>query len=475
MKRHIAICMARPAAPMLVSLLLLTACASSGPQKRVPDAAHLSALPSGIGADGVQAGAAPALWWRELGDADLEQLVQRAWHDNHDLRIAAARLDAAGEYAVAARASRWPSFELQAQGGRARASAIETHDGRSRVAEPVQWDALLSWELDLFGRVRQSIAVAQASVDEQAALRDDVRRLILAEVVYAYVELRGAQQLQASLREQLDNQAGTVRLVREREQAGRAAPAERMRAEAQMRLAGARLPSLATQERAARNRLATLTGQRLDASEIAALDRSAPLALPRALVTDEPARLLLRRPDLRAAERALAAAEAREGMALADRFPRVSLAALFGASGVAGDWTGGDNRRWQGGAALGLPLFDGGARRARVRAAGAEVEAARAGYEKVLAFALEDADNAISRWSQLRRRHAELEQAHELGQESARLARLRYQEGGESLLGVLEAERIALATQEELISAQRDLAIATARSYVAMAGGFDLP
>lgn len=474
MKRHSAIRMARPIAPMLASLLL-TACASSVPQKRVPDAAQLSALPSGAGADGLQAGAPPALWWRELGDARLEQLVQRAWRDNRDLRIAAARLDAAGEYAALARASRWPSLELQAQGGRARAAAIETNDGRSRVVEPAQWSALLSWELDLFGRVRQSIAAAQASADEQAALRDDVRRLILAEVVYAYVELRGAQQLQASLREQLDNQAGTVRLVREREQAGRAAPAERMRAEAQMRLAGARLPSLVAQERVARNRLATLTGQRLDAPEIAALDQPAPLVLPRALVTDEPARLLLRRPDLRAAERALAAAEAREGTALADRFPRISLAALFGASGVAGDWTGGENRRWQAGAVLGLPLLDGGARRARVRAAAAEVEAARAGYEKVLALALEDADNAISRWSQLRYRHAELEQAHQLGQESARLARLRYQEGGESLLGVLEAERIALATQDELVNARRDLAIATARSYVAMAGGFDLP
>lgn len=464
-------------AAALAAVLLLAGCAAGTPPAGtlMGSKASGSTLPSATGVPELQAGVPPALWWRELGDARLEKLVRCAWHENYDVRIAAARLAGASALATAAQGARWPSLDLQAQAGRARLAGVETSDGISRVVEPVQWAALLSWELDLFGRVRHSIDAARASADEQAAVRDEVRRLIVLEVVETYLALRGAQQLRASLQQQIDNQAGTVKLVRERESAGRAAPAERMRAEAQMRLASARLPALTARERAARNRLATLTGYRLDAPEMAALDQPAPLALPATLLTDEPARLLLRRPDVRAAERALAAAAARAGMAQSDRFPRISLGALFGASSGSGEWHGGETARWNAGAALALPLFDGGARRARVRAADADVLAARVAYDKVLAVALEETDTAISNWVQLRAGHAELTVAHRLAQESARLARMRYQEGAESLLGVLEAERIALAAQEELVSAHRDLAIATAHGYAAMAGGLDGP
>ncbi|AYM77179.1 TolC family protein [Janthinobacterium agaricidamnosum] len=466
----------RRAAPLLAAAMLaLAGCSAGTPTAtRALDPAQLSALPS-AGGPKLQAGAPPALWWQALGDASLEQLVKRAWQDNYDVRIAAARLASAREFAQAARGARLPAVDLDAQAGRARLAAIESRGGQPHIASPLQWSAVFSWELDLFGRVRHSITAAEASSDERAAVRDDVRRLILAQVVDAYLVLRGAQQMRASLQEQLSNQSGTLQLVRERESAGRAAPAERMRAEAQMRLASARLPSLNAEERLARNRLATLTGQRLDAPELAALDQPMPLTLPQTLLTDEPAHLLLRRPDVRAAERALAAASAREGAAIAERFPRISLGALFGASGVAGDWNGGDAARWQAGAAFSLPLFDGGTRRARARAAGAEVQAAQAGFDKALALALEEADSAIAQWVQLRNRQAELREAHRLAQESARLARVRYQEGAESLLGVLEAERIALAAQEQLVTAHRDVAIATARGYTAMAGGFDGP
>lgn len=458
-------------AALLAALGLLAGCAST-PAGIPADAAPRTALPS-ANDSAVQAGLPSALWWQQLGDAQLEQLVQRAWNNNYDVRIAAARLASANELAAAAAGAQWPSASLEAGGGRRRLAAVESSDGQPHIVNPVQWGAVFNWELDLFGRVRKSVEAARASAEERAALRDDVRRLMVAQVVDAYLSLRGAQQLRASLQEQLDNQEGTLKLVRERESAGRAAPAERMRSEAQMRLAAARLPSLVALERVARNRLATLTGQRIDAPELAALDQPAPLALPQSLVTDEPARLLLRRPDVRAAQQALAAAQAREGVAQADRFPRISLGALFGASGVSGDWNGGDAARWNAGLAFSLPLFDGGTRRARVRAASADVDAARAGFEKTLAVALEETDSAIAQWVQLRKRHEQLVVAHQLAGESARLARVRYQQGAESLLGVLEAERIVLATQEEVVTAQRDLAMATARSYVAMAGGFD--
>lgn len=460
--------------PALLSVLLLGACSGTAPYKApVMDADHLSTLPSAAAVEALQSGAPPSLWWTHLGDAQLEALVQSAWQNNYDLRAAVARLASAREQLQAAQGAHWPGISLEAGTSRTRLAAVESRSGTTAIVNPLQWQATLAWELDLFGRVRHSIEAAQASAEERSALRDDVRRLILAHVIEAYLELRGAQMLGASLQEQLDNQASTLKLVRERESAGSAAPAERMRFEAQFRLVSSRLPSLLAQERAARNRLATLTGQRLDAPQLALLDRPVALQLPQALVTDEPARLLLRRPDVRAAERALAAAAAREGIAQAELFPRISLAALLGNSGVAGDWLSGETSRWRAGAAFSWPLFDGGTRRARLRAAGADVQAARANFDKVVAVALEETDTAISNWVQLRKRNAELSTAHSLAQESARLARIRYQEGAESLLGVLEAERIALAAEEQVVIAKRDLNMATARCYVAMAGGFD--
>lgn len=459
---------------ILLCVSLLGACSTMTPYKApVIDADHVSSLPSAVMAEGLGAGAPPALWWTRLGDPQLAIMVQLAWQNNHDLRAAMARLDSAREQSQAARAARWPSVSLEGGTSHTRLAAIESRSGAPVIVSPLQLQALLNWELDLFGRVRHSIEAAQASVEERSALRDDVRRLILAQVVDAFLDLRGAQMLGASLQQQLDNQAGTLKLVRDRESAGSVAPAERMRFEAQLRLVKSRLPSLLAQERAARNRIATLTGQRLDAPQLALLDRPVMLQLPQALVTDEPLSLLRRRPDVNAAERALAVAAARVGIAHADLFPRISLSALFGSSGVAGDWSSDDAGRWRAGAAFSLPLLDGGARRAQLRAAGADVRAAQANFDRVVAVALEETDTAISTWVQLRRRCVELSIAHGLGQDSARMARIRYQEGAESLLVVLEAERIALAAEEQLVIAERDLAKATARSYVAMAGGFD--
>jgi multidrug efflux system outer membrane protein len=149
------------------------------------------------------------------------------------------------------------------------------------------------------------------------------------------------------------------------------------------------------------------------------------------------------------------------------------LLALLGTSGVAGDWLSSESVRGRVGAGAAWTLFDGGARRAQVRAAGAGIQAAQANFEKVVAVALEETDTAVWGWGQVRRRNAELTIAQGLGQESARLARIRYQEGAESLLGVLEAERTSLAIEEQLVMSKRDLAALTARCYIAMAGGFD--
>ncbi|MEI8170481.1 MAG: efflux transporter outer membrane subunit [Rhodoferax sp.] len=458
-----------------MTAILLGACSSTAPYQ-APDlqSDHLTTLPSASAVEALASDTSLALWWTQLGDEQLDALVQLAWKNNYDLRASVARLASSREQVQAAQGARLPGVTLGAEASHVRLAAVESRSGVASIADPVQWQASMAWELDLFGRVSHSIDAAQFSADERAALSDDVRRAILAQVVESYLELRGAQMLAANIRQQLDVQEETLTLIRARERAGSVAPAERIRYEGQLRLFGSRLPGLHAQERTARNRLATLTGQRLDAHMLAQLDRPVPLQLPKALVTDEPASLLLRRPDVRAAERAMAVAAAREGIAQADLFPRVSLLSMLGGAGIAGDWLGSEAGRWRLGAGFSLPLLDGGARRAQVRAAGADMQVASANFDKVVAVALEETDSALSNWAQTRKRNADLNTAHNLTQESARLTRIRYQEGAESLLGVLEADRAALAANEQVVLAQRDLALATARCYVAMAGGLDI-
>lgn len=448
-----------------------------GPDYRVPDvdeARSLKTWPSREGAEAVMPQGLPsATWWRDFGDAQLDALIAQAWTDNRDLRIAMARLQIVTEQAQVAQSARWPAVGLDASASRERLSASDSPTGQAAIINPVRWSALFNWELDLFGRVRRNLEAAQASVDESAALRDDVRRVILAQLVAAYLDLRGAQWQSTCLQEQLDNQSKTLQLVRDRESAGSASAAERIRFEAQLSLVSSRLPTYRARERAARNRLATLTGWRLDAPQLLALERPVLLTLPDHVLTDEPAGLLRRRPDIRAAERALAAATAREGVATASLFPTVSMAALLGLSGTAGNWRGEEARTWRAGGNVAWSLFDAGALQAQVRAAGADVKAALATYEKAILTALEETDTALSDWRALQDRTLHLSTAYALAGESARLARIRYQDGAESLLGVLDAERTELSAREQLEGAKQDLAMAAARSYVAMAGGFD--
>lgn len=460
---------------IVLAALLAGGCSTVEPRgASLPKTSELQGFPSAKSSPAAQAGTPSALWWTQLQDKQLEALVARAWAENYDLRVAAARFAAARYTATAVQGQRLPQLSAEAGVDHFRPSKVEGI-GNSGSRTTVGLQANLDWEFDFFGRVSHAIAAADAAAGERAALLDELRRLIVADVVKTYIRLRSTQMLSQTIREQLKNQDETFNLLRRREQTGALVPAERIRFEAQYRLTSARLPALIAEERASRNRLATLASIPLDDQRLITLDEAVELRLPSTILIDEPMQLLSRRPDVKAAEMALAASAARQGIAYAEMFPRVSFSAVLGTLGRISIPVAGSTLRWGGGSSLFAPIFDGGARRAQWRAAGAEVQAARAHFERSVAVALEETDSAISRWAQARRSFEELQEANRLAIESARLARLRYQEGADSLLAVLEAERTALAAREQLVSAKRDYAIAAADFYVAAAGGLDVP
>ncbi|WP_374583170.1 efflux transporter outer membrane subunit [Pseudoduganella sp.] len=458
-----------------LAALALAGCAA-GPDYAPPATAPLTpaVFPSAAGAGpALDSSAPPAGWWRQFGHPQLDALVEQAWRGNYDLRIAMARLQVAAAQLTAAQSAGLPALGVDAGVARKHAAKAERADADPALSSPARVSAFIDWELDLFGRVRRSVEAARAGYEAQQALRDEVRRTLLAQVVIAYAEFRSAQDEAACLEQQLENYGQVLELVRERERVGKALAVDRIRVETKLGLLAARAPGIAARQRVARNHLATLSGLRLDAPQILALEARHPLRLPATLAVDDPAAMLRRRPDVAAAERTLAAATAQQGVAVAELFPRVSLSGMFGLVAPAGSLHGADARAWQAGGALSWSLLDGGALRARVRAAGAGAQAALAGYEKAVAAALEEADSALSDWRQYRARDVQLGAVYELARETARLTRLRYRSGAESVLGLLDAEYAVLTVEEQLIGVQRDIAVATARSYVALAGGLD--
>ena len=199
------------------SLLALAACSTTPYRAPRLNGHTLSSLPSAAdqGLNGLAAGrgAPPSTWWAQFGDPQLEALVRLAWHDNQDMQIASARLQAAEHLAGVADAARLPAAIQDISAGRRRLAAGESRSGRPALVNPVQATASLSWELDLFGRLRSGAQASHASFEEWEALRDDMRRLVLARVVEAYLDLRGAQGLSVTLKDQLSNQESTLNLV----------------------------------------------------------------------------------------------------------------------------------------------------------------------------------------------------------------------------------------------------------------------
>ena len=315
---------------VVIAAALLSACAV-GPDYRAPDTA---ATPF-VAAQGAGVNEQPfeAAWWEQFRDPTLDGLIERALTDDLDLRIALARVEEARAFLGAARRDRWPAVSTEI----ARTESRQQQPGLSTERVDVEsYDAGFAtlWELDLFGRVRRGVEAATADADAAVAGLRDAQVLVAAEVARNYVELRGAQKRLAVARANLGYQQETLELTRVRLELGRGSELDVASAAARRAATEATIPPLVAAETIAANRLAVLLGERPGAlnAELAPREIAPHLTT---IAVDSPAALLQRRPDIRAAERELAAATARIGVAKADLFPRLSLSGFIGF--VAGD------------------------------------------------------------------------------------------------------------------------------------------
>jgi multidrug efflux system outer membrane protein len=409
------------------------------------------------------------LWWRQFDDPVLEEIENAALAANRDVRSALARFDQARAVFDEDRRRQYPTVTAGAYVDVREQAQPGFRDEPSRInTYRAGLDA--SWELDLFGRVRAAVAAARANAESFEAALSSVRVSVAADVALNYFELRGIQQQLSVLDRSLANQRETLRLTQARRDAGIGEEQDVASASARVSAIEADVPPLRTALAVREHRLAVLTGHAPGQLRVSLEPRAYPV-LAKAIALGPPDQLLDRRPDVRSAERRLAATAAREGVATADLYPRITISGMLGLLAGRGNIFGtSDSRAWAVTPALQWSAFDLGSARARLRGAHGATEEALADYEQTMLLALEETETALVTYRQQQERLVKLTDEVRESARAAGIARLRYREGVSEFLSLLDAERTQLQAESNAAQAEADLFTAIVGLYRAVGG-----
>jgi outer membrane protein, multidrug efflux system len=457
----------------LFSLLVLSSC-TVGPKYVAPDGTTQVSFKSKAG--GALAAppdeAALQSWWRRFGDSKLNDLIAQTIAKNFDVKTAVANIKAARAQRNVTRFDYAPIVTSNSSYAHSRATAGSVPPGTSRENDSFSSSFDASWELDLFGHVRRNVEAASADLAAAEASRDDLLVSVTSETGRSYMELCGLQNQLAVAQRNAQNQQATLDLTKKLMDGGRGTELDIARAQAQLNTTEATIPPLEGAIDKTLHRLAVLTGQTPDSLRGRLHVGGLPDSLPTIKLGD-PSSLLRRRADIRAAERQLAAATARIGVATAELFPILSVNGGIGLS--AGTFSGlgksgadhfsfGPSIRWA--------FLDSPRRLQLVKAAGARTEAKLATYQQTVLLALEDVENAVTDYGREQTRRASLAQAVEASAKAATLARQRYDQGSAGFLEVLDSERVKLQAEAALATSQTQTATNLIAVFKALGGGW---
>jgi len=454
--------------------LALSAC-TVGPDYRPPatPAASAGGFAEAARSTRVAAAPLPDRWWQLYADPALDRLVGDALAHNTDIRTAAANLARARAVLSEQRGARLPSTDLSASATRSRTAATKSVTGQAFETDfySVGFDA--SYEIDLFGGVTRAIEAARGDTDAAAAELDAARVSVAAETARAYATAcsNAAQRIVAMDTVKLQQQ--TLDLTDTLFTAGRGTRRDVQRADVLLANTQAQIPGFEAERRAALYALATLTGRPAEAIDA---DADKCLAPPRVTVTvpvGDGAALLARRPDVRAAERTLAADTARVGVATADLYPSIKLLGSIGFGAQRpGDVFKTPSLSWSLGPLISWSFPNQTVARARVRQARAGADASLARFDGTVLTALKEVEQALARYAGALDRNAALVRAETASTEAARLSRLRFDYGADSFLLLIEAERDR--ADARAARAQSDAAVADAQIslFKALGGGW---
>jgi NodT family efflux transporter outer membrane factor (OMF) lipoprotein len=330
-----------------------------------------------------------------------------------------------------------------------------------------------SWEIDVFGGKRRALEAAEADLQSSAETVDATRVSLAAEVARNYVEMRSFQARLAIARSNLDSQSETLQLTGWRAQAGLVSSLDVEQARANREQTRAQVPVLETALAQARHRLAVLLGLPPAALQEQVAGEGAIPRPPARIAVGIPADVLRQRPDVRAAERALAAETARIGQAEAARYPSFTLSGSLGLTAASLDALTGDATTTRSlAAAVSAPIFDGGRLRQQVEIQRAVQERALVGYESAVLTALEEVENALAAYGNSGARRAALADALTAERNAALLARYRYTSGLIDFQPVLDTERTVRTIEDSLATSEADSVLAVVQLYKALGGGW---
>lgn len=457
---------------LLGAAALLAAACSVGPDYTPPQRALPIAWRQPRAAGLADGAALDGAFWQTFADPLLAKLVDQALHENLDLRAAFARLDASRALRGVAAADRWPS--LDARGSydhrqESRNTPFGAFIPRTNI-HTVAVDA--SWELDLWGRVRRSVEAADADLAASEADLHGAALTVAAEVMTTYIDLREAQRRLQIARDNLQLQEQTLALVRARQGAGLVVERDVAQAETAVESTRSRLPALEAIAITSQNRLAVLLGKAPAELPPELLTPGTLPVLPASVAVGLPADLLRRRPDVQAAERRLHGEIARIGVAEAERYPRLSLGGTLGLSAnAAGDvfTEGSDLSSF--GPSLRWNLFDGGRLRQRVRSLEARAEAAQIAWEQTVLRALEEAEDAMTRFVHEQSRRGSLQRAATQARRAVELAQSQYRAGLSDFQAVIDSQRQVASIEDELAGSDADIATNLVAIFKALGGG----
>lgn len=447
-------------------LLLVTGCAV-GPHYKAPQ----PAIVKYHSADSALVSTAPfnVQWWKQFDDPVLDSLVAQTLAANNDIRIARVRLAESRAIYDERKLDRYPTVPVDASYTYSKEQVPGFVDQRVVINTfHSGFDAF--WELDVFGQVRHGVAASSAQTQAFVADLHDIQVSTVAELAVNYFELRGAQWRLDVAEKSLVNQRETLRLTKLRRDAGVGEEQDVASAAARVAAIEATIPSFQYEVSRATFRVSVLTGVRPGDLKADLSPRTYP-AIDRAIPIGDPSELLQRRPDVRAAERRLAAATELQGVAVAGLFPKVNVSGFIGfLAGRGSLFFTPASTALSGGPGITWSAFDLGRARAQVRGSKASADEAVAFYEETVLRALEETEDSLANYRAQQGRLVKLNDQARESKRAADIARLRYREGVIDFLTLLDAERTQLQAEDSVAQAESDVYVGVITIYKALGG-----
>lgn len=429
-----------------------------------------------------------ATWWKTLGDEKLNWLVEQSLESNRDLEVAKSKVREVRQSRASALGSFFPQItstvgytktrisQQSVQGNLFGSGAIR---GVTLVQENYSAGFDASWEIDLFGGLRRSYEAADASVDSTQEQLNNVYVSLISETTRTYFEVRSLEKRISIAKENIEIQTESRGIVKSRVDAGLSSELDLAQADTQLENTKAALPSLESLGVNARSRLAVLAGktiQELDAAfpkEMVGSDARIAKELPSGILQGVPSEVLRNRPDIRAAERNLAAQIALVGVSKSDLFPKFTLTGNLGLQSLTSqNFLEASAKGWSFGPSVSLPIFTAGRLLAQLRAQNERAEQASSQYEQTVLQALAEGESTLVAYELEKSRYDILKKAYEASLRSLDLSKELYQKGLADFLRVIEAQRSAFAAEDILAQSEQSMVSSFIASYKALGYGW---